>query len=81
MPGSPPRPDSPYGVCKLFAEACGRYFSDRFGMSVPVIRLGAVLAEDRPRLVRHFPGFLSQADAVSRLAPRRLVNGRRIAGW
>jgi nucleoside-diphosphate-sugar epimerase len=61
----PPRPDSPYGVCKLFAEACGRYFSDRYGMSVPVIRLGAVLAEDRPRLLRHFPGFLSQADAVS----------------
>jgi nucleoside-diphosphate-sugar epimerase len=62
---TPPRPDSPYGICKLFAEACGRYFADKHGMSVPVIRLGAVLANDRPRLIRHFPGYLSQADAVS----------------
>lgn len=62
---APPRPDSPYGVCKLFAEACGRYFADKYGMSVPVIRLGAVLDTDRPKLIRHFPGYLSQADAVS----------------
>ncbi|MGH3025114.1 MAG: NAD-dependent epimerase/dehydratase family protein, partial [Gaiellaceae bacterium] len=62
---TPPRPDSPYGISKLFAEACGRYFADKFGMSVPVIRLGAVLDTDRPKLIRHFPGYLSQADAVS----------------
>jgi nucleoside-diphosphate-sugar epimerase len=62
---TPPRPDSPYGICKLFAEACGRYFADKFGMSVPVIRLGAVLDTDRPKLIRHFPGYLSQPDAVS----------------
>jgi nucleoside-diphosphate-sugar epimerase len=60
----PARPDSPYAVGKLFGEACGRYFSDRFGMSVLVIRLGAVLDTDRPKLRRHFPGYLSQADAV-----------------
>ena len=59
-----PRPDSRYGVGKLFGEACGRWFSDRYGMSVPVIRLGAVLDTDRPKLIRHFPGYLSQADAV-----------------
>jgi len=59
-----PRPDSPYAVGKLFGEACGRWFSDRYGMSVLCIRLGAVLSEDRPKLVRHFPGYLSQADAV-----------------
>ena len=33
-------------------------------MSVLCIRLGAVLREDRPKLIRHFPGYLSQADAV-----------------
>ncbi len=59
-----PRPDSAYAVGKLFGEACGRWFADRYGMSVPVIRLGAVLDTDRPKLIRHFPGYLSQADAV-----------------
>lgn len=59
-----PRPDSPYAVGKLFGEQCGRWFSDRYGMSVLCIRLGAVLDTDRPKLLRHFPGYLSQADAV-----------------
>jgi NAD+ dependent glucose-6-phosphate dehydrogenase len=61
---TPPRPDSPYGAAKLFGEAAGRWFSDRTPMSVLVIRLGAVLAENRPTLIRHFPGFLAQEDAV-----------------
>jgi NAD+ dependent glucose-6-phosphate dehydrogenase len=61
---TPPRPDSPYAVAKLFGEHVGRYFSDRHGMQVIVIRLGAVLPDDRPILVRNFPGYLSQADAV-----------------
>jgi nucleoside-diphosphate-sugar epimerase len=60
----PPRPDSPYAVGKLFGEQCGRWFSDRYGMSVLCIRLGAVLDTDRPKLLRHFPGYLSQSDAV-----------------
>jgi nucleoside-diphosphate-sugar epimerase len=59
-----PRPDSPYAVGKLFGEACGRWFADRYGMSVLCIRLGAVLDTDQPKLIRHFPGYLSQADAV-----------------
>src|SRR4029077_18493423 len=59
-----PRPDSRYAVGKLFGEACARWFSDHYGMSVPVIRLGAVLPGDKPTLIRHFPGYLSQADAV-----------------
>jgi nucleoside-diphosphate-sugar epimerase len=61
---TPPRPDSPYGVGKLLSEAAARLFVDWYGMSIPVIRLGAVLAEDRPARMRHFPGFLSQDDAV-----------------
>jgi nucleoside-diphosphate-sugar epimerase len=60
----PPRPDSFYGVGKLFGENTGRLFSDRYGMSVLCIRLGAVLPDDKPALIRHFPGYLSQADAV-----------------
>ena len=61
---TPPRPDSPYAVAKLFGEHVGRYFSDRHGMQVIVIRLGAVLPDDRPILIRNFPGYLAQADAV-----------------
>jgi hypothetical protein len=33
-------------------------------MSVLCIRLGAVLASDKPEMVRHFPGYLAQDDAV-----------------
>jgi len=60
----PPRSDSFYGVGKLFGENTGRLFSDRYGMSVLCIRLGAVLPDDKPALIRHFPGYLAQADAV-----------------
>ena len=60
----PPRPDSFYGVGKLFGENTGRLFSDKYGMSVLCIRLGAVLASDKPEMVRHFPGYLAQGDAV-----------------
>ena len=60
----PPRSDSFYGVGKLFGENTGRLFSDRYGMSVICIRLGAVLPNDKPTLVRHFPGYLSQSDAI-----------------
>lgn len=49
---------------KLFGENTGRLFSDRYGMSVICIRLGAVLASDKPELIRHYPGYLAQADAV-----------------
>jgi len=59
-----PRPDSPYAVGKLFGEQCGRWFADHYGISVLCIRLGAVLDTDKPKLVRHYPGYLSQADAV-----------------
>lgn len=60
----PARPDSPYAVGKLFGENLGRYYADKYGISTLVIRLGAVLAEDRPLVRRHYPGFLSQADCV-----------------
>lgn len=61
----PPRPDTFYSVGKLFGEHTGRLFSDRYGMSVLVIRVGAVLPDDRPTLVRGLPGYLSHADLVS----------------
>ena len=60
----PVRPDSPYAVGKLFGENLGRYYCDKYGISTIVIRLGAVLPEDRPQVRRHFPGYLSHSDCV-----------------
>ena len=60
----PVRPDSLYGVSKIFGETLGRYFSDYHDISVINIRLGAVLDTDKPKLVRHYPGYLSQLDCV-----------------
>jgi len=61
----PARPADFYSVGKLFGEHTGRLFSDRYGMSVLVIRIGAVLPEDKPTIVRELPGFLSHRDLVS----------------
>lgn len=61
---TPPRPDSPYACAKLFGEAVARWFSDQTPMSALVIRLGAVLGSNQPELIRHFPGYLAQEDAV-----------------
>jgi nucleoside-diphosphate-sugar epimerase len=37
------RPDSLYGVTKVFGEALGRYYSDRHGISVICLRIGSFL--------------------------------------
>lgn len=43
------RPDSLYGVSKVYAEALGRYYHDRYGLRVYNLRIGSVLADDDPR--------------------------------
>ena len=60
----PTRPKSIYGACKVFCEALGHFYSDRYDISVLCIRLGGVLAEDKPNLRRQYPGFLSQQDCL-----------------
>ena len=59
-----PRPNDLFYVAKVCGEVIGRYFSDQYGISSVNIRLGAVLADDKPTLRRHYPGYLSQADCV-----------------
>jgi nucleoside-diphosphate-sugar epimerase len=52
-PDSPMRPDSLYGVSKVFGEALGRYYSDRFDLSVICLRIGwAPGLEDPSNLFR-----------------------------
>jgi len=60
----PPRPADFYSVGKLFGEHTGRLFSDKYGMSVLGIRVGAVLPDDKPTIVRELPGYLSHRDLV-----------------
>jgi NAD+ dependent glucose-6-phosphate dehydrogenase len=47
-PYDPPRPDSEYGVSKVFGEAIARYYSDRWDVSAICLRIGAVLKNDDP---------------------------------
>lgn len=60
----PTRPKSVYGACKIFCEALGNWYSDRYAMSVICIRLGGVRDPNRPKLRRQFPGWLDQMDCV-----------------
>jgi uronate dehydrogenase len=59
-PEHPARPDSYYGVSKLFGEALGSLYHDKFGMSVACIRIGS--AEPRPTERRHLSTWLSPGD-------------------
>ncbi len=43
-----PRPDSFYGVSKLFGEAIGRMYHDLHGLEVVNLRIGTVRADDDP---------------------------------
>jgi nucleoside-diphosphate-sugar epimerase len=59
---SPPRPDSPYAVGKLFGEAAARYYAESSSMSVICLRIGTVMREDGPRTPRHYATLLSHRD-------------------
>ena len=43
------RPDSLYGVSKVYAEALGRMYHDLHGIRVYNLRIGSVRADDNPR--------------------------------
>lgn len=42
------RPDSLYGVSKVYGEALGRFYMERYGMAVICLRIGGVRAGDDP---------------------------------
>lgn len=48
----PVRPDSLYGVSKAFGEALGRYYADRYGISVICLRIGWFLPEPADEISR-----------------------------
>jgi uronate dehydrogenase len=57
-----PRPDSLYGVSKVFGEALGRMYADKYGLSVACLRIGTLRAVDRPSESRHLLTWLSHRD-------------------
>jgi uronate dehydrogenase len=67
LPGSelpadlPPHPDTLYGVSKVFGEALGRYYVDRYGFRVACLRIGTFT--DVPDHVRTLSTWLSPDDA------------------
>jgi uronate dehydrogenase len=58
----PVRPDSYYGVSKVFGENLGSLYHDRHGLEVVCLRIGAFLPE--PLRPRHLYIWLSHRDAV-----------------
>lgn len=57
-----PRPDSYYGVSKVFGEAIGRLYADKFGLSVVSLRIGAF--RPLPTEPRHLAVWISPRDMV-----------------
>ena len=43
-----PRPDSLYGVSKVYGEALGRYYAEQHGLRVICLRIGSVNDDDDP---------------------------------
>jgi len=58
----PPRPDTYYGVSKVFGEALGSLYADRYRLQVACLRIGSFLP--RPEQRRHLSTWLSPGDMV-----------------
>jgi uronate dehydrogenase len=57
-----PRPDSRYGVSKVFGEAVGRMYADKYGISVACLRIGSY--RERPLDARQLSTWISPRDMV-----------------
>jgi uronate dehydrogenase len=57
-----PRPDTRYGVSKVFGEALGRLYADKYGLSVACLRIGTFRNPDRPDNARQLLTWISHRD-------------------
>jgi len=62
----PARPDTYYGVSKVFGEALGQLMADRYGLEVVCLRIGSW--KQYPESVRELSTWISPADGVRLLA-------------
>ncbi len=60
--GAPVRPDSRYGLSKVFGEALGRLYADKYGLGVVCVRIGSF--QPRPADVRMLHTWISHRDMV-----------------
>jgi uronate dehydrogenase len=58
------RPDTRYGVSKVFGEAVGRLYADKYGLSVACLRIGTFRNPDRPAEARQLLTWISHRDMV-----------------
>jgi uronate dehydrogenase len=70
-----PRPDGRYGVSKVFGEAVGRLYADKYGLSVACLRIGSFRPDDRPGESRHLLTWISHRD-MAQLAMRCIEHPR-----
>jgi nucleoside-diphosphate-sugar epimerase len=65
----PFRADSLYGASKAFGEVLGRYYSETRGLQVTCVRIGSIVAGDRPDdpALGKNPGFLDYLDEEQRM--------------
>lgn len=59
-PSARVRPDTVYGVTKVFGETLGRLYHDKYGLAVACLRIGSAL--ERPTDARHLATWLSNND-------------------
>jgi uronate dehydrogenase len=58
----PPRPVSAYGAAKAFSEAACAWYAEEHRLTTTCLRIGSLLAPDRPRNPRHLATWLSHRD-------------------
>jgi uronate dehydrogenase len=58
----PPRPDTLNGLSKVYGEALGRLYADKYGLQVACLRIGSCFP--KPTTVRQLSTWLSHGDAV-----------------
>ena len=63
---SPTRPDSRYGLSKVFGEALGRMYADKYGLEVACLRIGSM--QPTPQDRRQLATWLSPGDLVRMVA-------------
>lgn len=59
--------DGIYGAAKVWGEALGRHFADKYGLSVLCVRIGSVRSDDLPHQQRQYPIYLSHRDVAQML--------------